>query len=223
VSGLYAPSIEDPADQITPQRLITGDASAWWRQPLSWGLDWTNPIMFPRACWFAPDVDPWYPAPDDLTLPEVARGTISPSFRSTRCPGGGVDARFFQGASAGLVISRPNGGQVLEIHGMHPDHERLDVVLPATTASITFEIEGRRSVQPARLHHLVCRPNDLRLTMVFAAEAPLPRPFIPGIHKHIPVSASLNGDKPVAFRAPVPLGERLQAAQAGQTPPGANA
>ena len=217
VPGLTAPTIEDPVDRLTDDRLITGDPTRWWRQPLPWCLDWTSPIMFPRACWFSPEVDPWFPAPDDATLPEVARSVISAGFSRTRCPDGGVDPRFFQGAGAGLVVGRLAGGQLMTITGMHPEHHRLQVVLPATQAEITFTIEGRQVLQPARLHHLVCRPNDLRLTLVFAAEAALPRPFIPGIHRHIPVSASFNGDHPVPYLAPVPVNDRVAAAQAAST------
>ncbi len=213
VPDLIAPALEDPADPLTAERLVSRDPAAWWRQPLPWCLDWTSPVMFPRACWFSPEVEPWFPAPDDRSLPEIARGLISEGFLRSRCPGGTIDARFFQGASSGLILSRPERGQVLTFIGMHPEHPELTLPLPATEAEITFEIEGRRSAQRARLHHIVCRPNELRLNLVFAAEAPLPRPFIPGIHKHIPVSASLDRDTPVPYIAPATVLERIAAAK----------
>jgi hypothetical protein len=216
VPDMPAPCLEDPSDPLTDERLVTRDPAAWWRQPLPWCLDWTSPIMFPRACWFGPEVDPWYPANDDRTLPEVIRGFVGEGFRRTRCPGGTVDARFFQGASHGLVITQPEAGQVLSITGMHAEHDLLEVVLPRTDAEIVFEIEGKRTPQRARLHHIVCRPNELRLNLVFAAEIALPRPFIPGIHKEIPVSATLNGNMRIDYRAPVPVRERAAAARAGE-------
>jgi hypothetical protein len=215
VPEMFAPCLEDPADPLTADRLITRDPAAWWRQPLPWCLDWTSPIMFPRACWFAPDVDPWFPAPDDRALPEVGRGFVSADFRLTRCPGGTVDARFFQGASHGLVVYRPQAGHVLSIAGMHPEIPVLEFPLPATERRIVFEVDGQRSVQPARLHHIVCRPDEQVLTMVFAGEVPLPRPFIPGVHKHIPVRASLDGEMPVAYQPPVPVRERVAELRAG--------
>jgi hypothetical protein len=55
------------------------------------------------------------------------------------------------------------------------------------------------------------------LTVVFAAETALARPFIPGIHKHIPVAASLDGDDPVPFPTPPTARERL--AEAHRTQP----
>jgi hypothetical protein len=211
VPEMFAPCLEDPADPLTADRLITRDPAAWWRQPLPWCLDWTSPIMFPRACWFAPDVDPWFPAPDDRVLPEVRRGFVSDDFHLTRCPGGTVDARFFQGASHGLVITPPATGHVLSVAGMHPEFELLEFRLPATERRILFEIDGSSAVQPARLHHIVCRPNEGRLNLVFAAESPLPRPFVPGIHKHIPVRASLDGEMTLDYQPPEPVRERVAA------------
>ncbi len=216
VPEMFAPHLEDPADLLTEERLITRDASAWWRQPLPWGLDWTHPIMFPRVCWFGPEIDPWFPTKDDAALAEVRRGFVAENFRRTRCPGGTVDDRFFQGGSHGLVITRPAAGQVLSITGMHPEHDLLEVPLPATERKIVFEIEGKQTIRPARLHHIVCRPNELVLNLVFAAEAPLPRPFVPGIHKEIPVSAALDGEMPVQFQTPVPVRERLASLRAAE-------
>jgi hypothetical protein len=216
VPDMPAPRLEDPLDPLTDDRLITRDPAAWWRQPLPWCLDWTNPIMFPRACWFGPDVDPWFPAPDDRALAEVKRGFVGTDFRRSRCPGGTVDARFFQGASHGLVITRPEAGQVLSVSGMHPEYDLLAFALPATDRKIIFEIEGKRTVQPARLHHIVCRPEELRLNLVFAAEVPLPRPFLPGIHKHIPVHASLDGEMPIEYQTPDPVRERVAAIRAAE-------
>ncbi|GDY14333.1 hypothetical protein LBMAG53_32110 [Planctomycetota bacterium] len=216
VEKLFAPCLEDPADLLTADRLVIRDPATWWRQPLPWCLDWTNLIMFPRAGWFAPSVEPWYPVTDDATLPEVQRGLLPADYRSHRAEG--VDLRFFQGASHGLAIDRPATGATLRITGMHPERTSLDVVLPPTQAEITFVIEGRSTRTAARLHHVVVRPSDGVLTLVFASETALARPFIPGIHKHIPVAASLDGDDPVPFPTPPTARERMAAAQSPKTP-----
>lgn len=213
VPKLFAPCLEDPSDLITPERLIIRDPAAWWRQPLPWCLDWTNLVMFPRAGWFDRSVEPWYPHSDDKALPEIRRGFLPPDFRTNRVDG--CDPRFFQGASQGLAIDRPAAGQVLRITHMHPAHPAFDVALPPTAAEVTFTVEGRSARRPARLHHIVVRPTDGILTMVFAAEAALARPFIPGIHKHIPVAAALDGDAPVAFIAP-PTARDMMAANAAK-------
>jgi hypothetical protein len=216
VPEMMAPCLEDPADPLTAQRLITGDPTVWWRQPLPWCLDWTSPVMFPRVCWYTPDGDPWFPPSDDRALPEVRRGFVGQDFRSSRCPGGIIDARFFQGASHGLVMYPPAPGQGLAVTGMHPEFSVLEFPLPPTDRRIYFEVDGQRSVQAARLHHIVCRPTEQLLNMVFAADVPLTRPFIPGIHKHIPVRASLDGEMPVEYQAPVPVRERIATLLAGK-------
>ena len=217
VPKLIAPCLEDPADPLTADRLVIRDPASWWRQPLPWCFDWTNLIMFPRAGWFAPSVEPWYPVTDDTTLPEIRRGLLPADYRRNRAEG--VDPRFFQGASHGLAIDRPATGAILRISGMHPDRTALDVVLPPTQAEITFVIEGRSTRTAARLHHLVVRPSDGVLTMVFAAETALARPFIPGIHKHIPVAASLDGDDPVPFPTPPTARERIALASGQKVTP----
>ena len=207
VPKMLAPSLEDPADLLTSERLISGDPAAWPRQPIPWCFDWTNLVMFPRAGWFDPGVEPWYPVADEKTLAEIKRGWLPADHRKNRV--NGCDPRFFQGASHGLAIDRPATGQTLRISGMHPERPTLDIVLPPTQAEITFIIEGKSARQAARLHHVVVRPTDDVLTMVFAAEVPLPRPFIPGIHKFIPVAASLDGDTPVDFLTPPTARERI--------------
>ena len=79
---------------------------------------------------------------------------------------------------------------------------------------------GTRPIEPAdaaaRLALLLERSglDEARPTQaVFAAEAALPRPFIPGIHRHIPVSASLDRDTPVPYLAPATVLERIAAAK----------
>lgn len=212
VEGLVAPSLEDPADPLTEDRLVVGDATQWWRQPLPAGLGWTSPVSFPRLLWFGRDSDPWFPAPDGPELPEVARGLLPPHFLAGRCHDGGIDQRFYQGAVPGLTITRPPTGLPISFTNLHPKHPRVETVLPPTAAEVTFVIEGKHTKREARLHHIVCQPGQLSLSLVFAAEAELPRPFIPGVHKHIPISAQLDDEEAVPFVAPVPLREQLAAA-----------
>jgi hypothetical protein len=98
---------------------------------------------------------------------------------------------------------------------MHPEFGLLEFPLPATERRIYFEVDGQRTVQPARLHHIVSRPAEQVMTMVFAATVALQRPFIPGVHKHIPIRASLDGEMPIAYEPPVPVRERVAELRAG--------
>ncbi len=218
LDGQEAPWIEDPLDPLTPERLITGDPARWWRQPVPCGLDWTRVVMWPRAAWFSPHTEPWFPPPAaDDELPEVRRGWLAPGWRAARRDY--PDLRFLQGASHGLAIARPQAGQELRIRHMHPEHPDLRVALPETARSVAFAIEGRSRREPARLHHIVVRPEALTMDLVFAATAELPRPFIPGIHAHIPISARLDAGPEVAYRTPPTARAALAAAQAANPPP----
>ncbi len=103
------------------------------------------------------------PRPTTASLPEVRRGFVGEDFHRTRCPGGTVDARFFQGASHGLVITPPRTGHVLSISGMHPDFELLEFRLPADRAEnpLRDRRHANRPAGPAAPHRL---PAERRAT-----------------------------------------------------------
>jgi len=52
--------------------------------------------------------------------------------------------------------------------------------------------------------------------MTYTVSMTSPRPFIPGIHKHIPLAVSVNGDRAVKYRPPDTVNDRLVAAKAKQ-------
>jgi len=43
IEGLALPNLENPRDRLTPNRLVVGDPSNWWKQPLPESFDWTRP------------------------------------------------------------------------------------------------------------------------------------------------------------------------------------
>jgi hypothetical protein len=52
--------------------------------------------------------------------------------------------------------------------------------------------------------------------MTYTVSMSSPRPFIPGIHKYIPVAVSVNGDRAVPYQPPATVKDRLDAARAAQ-------
>ncbi len=212
VPEFFAPNVEDPEDALTPERLITGDPAEWWRQPLPWCLDWVPGNAFPRLCWFGDDADAWFPATDQQ-LKEVARGYVPRGFRDlVKQYGPGMHARWLQGASHGMLVEGIRPGARLSIDGMHPDGQ-LDMLLPDLGGPVKFVIEGKTTTIPARIHHLVLKPNERTFSAVCAADLELPRPFIPGIHAHIPITAQLAGEAEVSFPTPPTLKSVLEQAQ----------
>jgi hypothetical protein len=106
----------------------------------------------------------------------------------------------------------PLAGQPVCLTGMHPDEPEIAFRLPAPPR-IEITVEGERAAAPTLLSNLVISPTEKKLTAVYCAKTRgLRRVFIPGIHKHIPISVTVDGDAPIHYEAPVPLRDRLLAA-----------
>ncbi|MEM9188106.1 MAG: DUF2169 domain-containing protein [Myxococcota bacterium] len=216
LEGVRLPNLEDPEDRLTPERLIVEDPRDWWKQPLPWCFDWMHPVCFPRRNYFM-GAQPWFPGPEDERMPEVQRGFIAPNYRSRwndpERPA--VDPSFFQGASHGMVFKDLAPGTPIRVEGMHPEKQVIGFDVPRPP-KIEFELEGTiREVEP-RLHHVVCRPNDLMVNFVYGASTALHRAFIPGVHKKIPVAVRVDGGEWVRYQAPTPIREQLNEAMARQ-------
>jgi hypothetical protein len=207
VSGLELPNLEDPSDLLTAERLITGKPEQWHRQPLPWCFDWTPGLTFPR--YLHVGVDSWFPSPQDTNLPEVRRGFIPANLRRSVEQEQMMSPGYMQEASLGMVVGTPLAGQAIVLAGMHPDEPEIRFTLPAAP-SIDIVIEGEHFALPPLLTNLVLYPAEKRFTTVFCARTKgLPRIFIPGIHKNIPLSASINRDTAIVYQSPPTIRERL--------------
>jgi hypothetical protein len=218
VPNMLMPNLEDPDDLLTADRLVVGDPKLWYRQPLPWCFDWSHPGTFPRCVFFGPRVDAWFPAPSDEDLPEVKRGLLPSGFRSrmaNRPLLSGPEPSFFLEASFGMTFTRIEGAPVV-IRGMCPDRPEIVFTIPAQGPAITLAVERTTETPRPRLHSVICRPAEGKVCLVYAADMVLPRIFIPGIHKHIPVSATILGDKPIEYEAPPTWHEQLPAPPAAQ-------
>jgi len=221
LDGVELPQMEDPEDLLTPDRLLVRDPRAWYRQPMPWGLGWAHPMMFPRYAFSVLGPDAWFPGPEDAQLPEVRRGYLVAGYRSAmagRALTDGPAPRFVQGASHGLIFAGLEAGTPVRITGMHPELDRVEFALPPPPA-VVMQVEGRTERVATRLHSVVCRPADGQFYVLYGATMPVQRPLIPGIHKHIPIAASVNGDPLLRYEAPVPIRDRI--AEAMAKPPAA--
>jgi len=218
VPGMEMPNLEDPADLLTAERLIVGDPRLWYRQPLPWCLDWVHPAMFPRKLLLLPGADAWYPGPDDEALPEVERGFLPSGARAAMTDRPMVDGPhplFRQGGSSGMVFGELAQGTPFEIGGMNRGPELLSYKLPAPP-DVQMAVDGDwQSVRPS-LHHVVCRPGEFKVNLVYGARRELPRRFIKGVHKHIPVAAQINGQGPFEYETPPTYRDQICAAMREQ-------
>jgi hypothetical protein len=220
VEGLRLPQVEDPDDLLTPERVLTRDPRAWFGQPLPWGFEWVHPIMFPRLVFSVLGPDAWYPGPEDARMPEVRRGYLMPGYRTAmagRAVEEGPGPMFVQEASHGMTFRDLAADTPIRITGMHPEEESVQFQLPPPPA-VVMQVESRLERVAPRLHSVVCAPAEKTFSLVYGATMDLGRPLIPGIHKHIPLAVSVNGEEPIRYEAPVPIRERLAEAAAVKPP-----
>jgi hypothetical protein len=216
VPGLLMPQLEDPDDLLDAGRLVLGNPRRWCRQPLPSCLDWLHPVAFPRCALFAPGADAWFAGPEDERMPEVQRGLLPPGYRQLmeqRGPAGGPHPDFYQEASPGLAIPGLQGGEPVVLRGLHPERQELFFRLPGAP-ELSLALDGVWQAVPPRLHHVVIRPEQQRLAMVWGASLPLTRLYLPGLHRRIPLRASVDGGAPLSYQAPPTIKDRLAAARA---------
>jgi hypothetical protein len=80
--------------------------------------------------------------------------------------------------------------------------------------TIDFTLEGSRERPRLGLHSIVVRPGERTVTVVVAATVPLPRSFVPGVHSHVPLAISVDGNAPLHYQAPPSIRDQLQRARA---------
>ena len=51
IEGLELPNLEDPADPLTPARVVCGHIQNWPKQPMPTGFGWYSKFWHPRAGW----------------------------------------------------------------------------------------------------------------------------------------------------------------------------
>jgi hypothetical protein len=211
------PSVEDPDDLLTPERLLSARPDDWWKQPVPCGFDFMLPSMFPRFT-YCLGQDALLPSPEDESLPEVRRGFLPHSYRERRrAPGAPpIASGYFQVGTHGMVFNDLTEGTPIRIMNMHPERSSIAFAVPKPP-SIEWEIEGQRSQTGVRLLHVICRPNEEKVSFVYATHTTLPRAFIPKIHKYIPVGVRIDGGPLVSYDAPQPIRERLEDARRRMT------
>lgn len=208
VEDLWLPALEDPEQRLTPESLVVGDPALWYRQPSPACLDWVPSNSYPRL--FFARITPWFPPPQDASLPEVRRQELPPQFldalRGEDEAGADepFDPRFFQGASRGMRFEAPLSGAPIVVEGMHPERPKQSFQLPERPPEIVFDLDGAATrPRSLRLHTVEVCPERSGFTMLWRAESePLPRVFLPGIHQRIPVAIGVNGDELTWYETP---------------------
>jgi hypothetical protein len=207
------PNLEDPYNLLTEERLIVSDPRYWYLQPMPACFDWLHLMCFPRYVFMGTDA--WFEGPEDERMPEVKLGYLPNNYRTNAGDSFGPTLNFFQEASLGMTMTDIRPGDPVAILGMHPERKKMVFNIPKPP-SLSINLEGDEQAAPLRMHHMVARPKEELVYFVYGAHRPLHRTLIPGIHKEIPISISVDGDLPIRFEAPRTMKSRLEEAMQGQ-------
>lgn len=173
---LRLPNFEDPANLLTPDRLIVRDPALWWTMPLPQGLGWFNSNWYPR-CSLAGLV-PGFPPPDDTDkVEEVRRGFIPKGrcyFLKNAPVDKWMDMRFTNGASPGLAVPYLKGNEPVRLVGLLPEGE-TSFMLPGEQPEIPIRFEKKKLKVKTFLHTLLIEPEEMRFSLVWSGRADTPR------------------------------------------------
>ena len=165
IDGLALPNLEDPADLLTPERIVVGEPENWPRQPLPQGFGWFPKIAYPR-CSFVGAI-PAFLAPgtplkeEELGL--VPRNQVALA-RRFRLPA--YDVRFNSGASLGLAVPFLSGGESVRLTNLAPEGS-LSFSLPREQPRLALDFgRGRKELQPV-LHTAQVRVEERQVDMIW--------------------------------------------------------
>ncbi|MFK7994437.1 MAG: DUF2169 domain-containing protein [Granulosicoccus sp.] len=217
VDGMPLPLLEDPSDLLTNNRLIATSPEEWYRQPMPAHIGWVPVNCFPRNLFIAIECDPWFPPPDDAQLKEISLGHLAKGYRNllaNQIFGMEPHWRFHQEAVPDFMFKNDVHGAPVLLKGLHPEYPVIEFSLPQAAPVLKMKIEDIvENVQPF-LTSVEITPDKELVTMTYTASMNSPRPFIPGIHKKIPVAISVNDEKAVAYATPPTLKTLLSKAKA---------
>ena len=172
VEGLALPNIEDPADLLTPERVIVGSPDRWHEQPLPDGLGWFQRTWYPR-CSFVGAMPAYVDA--DTVLKEeqlglVPKGQIALSMQF-KLPS--FDVRFNSGASRGLSLPYLAGDEAFRLTNLTPEGS-LSFQLPGETPRMMLDIGlGENELTPV-LHTVCIRLEEMQVDLVWRGAHPYP-------------------------------------------------
>lgn len=169
LEGSPLPNLEDPADPVTPDRLLARDAYDWIDRPAAACYLPADVLTFPRAAFF---ILPHYDAPT-RGIYELSIGALSRDDLVSRSLFSPRDPRLFNAAPAGLGGCRLEGAERLKLWNLHPRQESFECDLPADRPRFLIEPPGC----PARdleslLQTVLIEPDEDRMTLTWAARMP---------------------------------------------------
>ena len=182
VENLPLPNIEDPNNRLTPERLCAGSFKNWESQPSPQGLGWTMKAWHPRST-FAGVM------PADRALEQELRkaytALIPPdkrkAYEKTQLPD--MDFRFFNGASAGLVVPFLSGHEEVGLLNLDPQG-KTRFQLPGERPRIGLDLGEGMQEPEVVLHTVMIRMEERQVDLVWRGAVPYRGPdWLPEMKK----------------------------------------
>ncbi len=165
IEGMELPTIEDPADMLTPDRIIIDGPENWHKAPMPFGLGWFPRTGYPRA-FYAGSV-PGFIYPGTVTKEEFLGYVVKDHIalaRRFKLPG--FDPRFLQGASQGLSLPRLAGKETLKLRGLTVEG-MLKFSLPDEMPKLQMDIGfGAKDMEPV-LDTVCIRGEERQVDLVW--------------------------------------------------------
>ena len=166
VEQLPLPNLEDPADLLTPERVVLGEPEQWNRQPLPQGLGWFQRTWYPR-CSFVGAV-PGFVDPDEEMREEllglVPRHQIALA-RQFKLPS--FDARFNNGASLGLRFPYLEGNEQIRLANLTQGGGVVAFRLPGEKPRLMLDIGLGQNELEVVLHTVCVRVEDRQVDLLW--------------------------------------------------------
>ncbi len=165
--GASLPSLDDPDDPVTPERLLRASPEDWVAAPRPVALDWVEPFDFPRSAhWGAP------PVTFAGHLPELEERIVTEAdLASDRPFPPKPSARSMCGTLLGHRGIRLRGGEDIRLDNLHPTWRHIRTNLPSDAPLVRLQPPGCPwfELEP-QLDTVVLDLDAKRLSMVWSAK-----------------------------------------------------
>ena len=174
LEGAPVPSLEDPEDPVTTERLLARSPLDWLDRPVAACYEPVGLFAFPRlAYWLgAEHLSPARP------VREVQRGLLRPDQIDGLPAGRAPDPRAYQCSAAGFAGVRLHGAERVRLVNLHPSHEALDFSLPGESPRLLLEPPGCGVQElPPLLQTVLFEPEEDRVTLTWAGTLEVAAPY----------------------------------------------
>lgn len=165
--GAPVPSLDEPDDPVTPERLIRAHSDDWPEAPRPVALDWIEPLDFPRSAHWG--------VPAKILggrLREKEEGTVSESELEPQRSFPPIPSpRALCGSSFGQQGARLVGGEDIRIDSMHSQWREIRAPVPCNAPAVRLQPPGCPwfDLEP-QLDTVVIDLDAERLAMVWSAK-----------------------------------------------------